>query len=155
METYRKSMSKESVTRSRTKIRILLVDDHVKLRAGIRRMLEASRDMLVVGEAGDGYEALELVERLEPDIVLLDVEMPRMNGMQVVREISYRHRNVKTLALSAYDDRQYILGMLDQGAMGYVIKDEVPDMLVHAIREIFRTDRRWMSQRVKHLIENE
>ncbi len=130
------------------------MDDHVKLRAGVRRLLEATRDMLVVGEAGDGIEALELVERLEPDIVLLDVEMPRMNGLQVVQEIAARHKNVKPLALSAYDDRQYILGMLDQGAVGYLIKDEAPEMLVEAIREISHSNRRWISKRVQHLIEN-
>lgn len=154
MDNYRRSISKERVTRTRTKIRVLLVDDHVILRTGIRRLLEATRDMLVVGEAGDGIEALDLVERLEPDIVLLDVEMPRMNGLQVVKEINARHKDVKVLALSAYDDRQYILGMLDKGAVGYVIKDEVPEMLVQAIREINQSNRRWISKRVKHLIEN-
>ena len=154
MDAYRRTMSSERVTRSRTKIRILLVDDHIKLRAGIRRLVEANRDMLVVGEAGNGIDALEQVAKLEPDVVLLDVEMPRMNGMQVVREISAHHEGVKVLALSAYDDRQYILGMLDQGAAGYVIKDEAPAMLVRAIREIFLSNRRWMSQRVRNLVEN-
>ena len=152
MDPSSKSTSKERITRTRTKIRILLVDDHIKLRAGVRRLLEATRDMLVVGEAGDGIEALELVERLEPDVVLLDVEMPKMNGLQVVKQIADRHPGVKALALSAYDDRQYILGMLDQGAVGYVIKDEAPAMLVQAIREIHHFNRRWLSQRVQHLV---
>ncbi|HWQ83438.1 MAG TPA: response regulator transcription factor, partial [Anaerolineales bacterium] len=126
----------ERITRPRNKIRILLVDDHANLRAGVRRLLETTRDIIVVGEASDGYQALELVERLEPDIVILDVEMPRMNGLVAARKLSDRYESVKILALSAYDDRQYVLGMLDQGASGYLIKDEVPEMLIQAVRDI-------------------
>jgi two-component system response regulator DegU len=147
-------MTKERLTKPRNKIRILLVDDHAAVRTGVRRLLEKARDMLVVGEAGDGYQALKLVEELEPDIVVLDVEMPRMNGLAVARKLTDQHAAVKILALSAYDDRQYILGMLDQGAAGYMIKDEVPEMLVQAIRDIALVNRRWMSKRVERMIQN-
>lgn len=146
-------MTKERLTKP-NKIRVLLVDDHAAVRTGVRRLLEKARDLLVVGEAGDGYQALKLVEELEPDIVVLDVEMPRMNGLAVARQLTDRHAAVKILALSAYDDRQYILGMLDQGAAGYMIKDEVPEMLVQAIRNIAVVNQPWLSKRVERLIQN-
>lgn len=147
-------MTKERITRSRNKIRILLVDDHAKLRAGVRKLLETAKDLLVVGEASDGYQALALVKDLEPDIVILDVEMPRMDGLIVAKQLADQYSAVKVLALSAYDDRHYILGMLDQGAAGYMIKDEVPEKLVQAVREISSMDRRWLSERVERLIQN-
>jgi len=142
----------ERITRRRNKIRILLVDDHAKLRSGVRRLLEINKDMLVVGEAEDGLQALEMVKNLEPDVVLLDVEMPRMNGMTAARKISEKYKNVKILALSAYDDRQYILNMLDQGATGYLVKDEVPELLVQAIRAINTRKGPWLSKRIESLI---
>jgi len=143
----------ERTTRPQNKIRILLVDDHAKLRAGVRKLLEKNRDMVVVGEAGDGVQALELVKDLQPDIVLLDVEMPRMNGMTVARQISAQYSNIKILALSAYDDRQYIMSMLDQGAAGYLVKDEVPEMLVQAIRAVRSQKSPWLSKRLESLIQ--
>lgn len=146
--------TKERNTRPRKKIRILLVDDHAKVRASVRRILETNRDMLVVGEAEDGYQALEMVRDLAPDIVLLDVEMPRMNGMVAARRISEDYSSVKILALSAYNDRQYILNMLDQGAAGYMVKDEVPEMLTKAIRAIHTKGNRWLSKRVESLIQS-
>jgi two-component system response regulator DegU len=147
-------MTKERLTKPRNKIRILLDDDHAAVRTDVRRLLEKTRDMLVVGETGDGYQALKMVEELEPDIVVLDVEMPRMNGLATARQLTDQHAAVNILALSAYDDRRYILGMLDQGAAGYMIKDEVPEMLVQAIRDIASANRRWMSKRVERMIQH-
>jgi len=147
-------MTKERLTKPSNKIRVLLVDDHAAVRTGVRRLLEKARDMLVVGEAGDGFQAIKMVEELEPDIVVLDVEMPRMNGLAVARQLTDQHAAVKILALSAYDDRQYILGMLDQGAVGYMIKDEVPEMLVQAIRDITVVNQPWLSKRVERMIQS-
>lgn len=147
-------MTKERLTKPSNKIRVLLVDDHPAVRTGVRRLLENARDMLVVGEAGDGFQAIKMVEELEPDIVVLDVEMPRMNGLAVARQLTDQHAAVKILALSAYDDRQYILGMLDQGAAGYMIKDEVPEMLVQAIRDITVVNQPWLSKRVERMIQS-
>jgi DNA-binding NarL/FixJ family response regulator len=147
-------MTKERLTKPSNKIRVLLVDDHAAVRTGVRRLLEKARDMLVVGEAGDGFQAIKMVEELEPDIVVLDVEMPRMNGLAVARQLTDQHAAVKILALSAYDDRQYILGMLDQGAAGYMIKDEVPEMLVQAIRDITVVNQPWLSKRVERMIQS-
>jgi len=147
-------MTKERLTKPSNKIRVLLVDDHAAVRTGVRRLLENARDMLVVGEAGDGFQAIKMVEELEPDIVVLDVEMPRMNGLAVARQLTDQHAAVKILALSAYDDRQYILGMLDQGAAGYMIKDEVPEMLVQAIRDITVVNQPWLSKRVERMIQS-
>ena len=147
-------MTKERLTKPSNKIRVLLVDDHAAVRTGVRRVLEKARDMLVVGEAGDGFQAIKMVEELEPDIVVLDVEMPRMNGLAVAKQLTDKNATVKILALSAYDDRQYVLGMLDQGAAGYMIKDEVPEMLVQAIRHIAVVNQPWLSKRVERMIQS-
>lgn len=129
-------------------IRVLLADDHPMLRRGMRALLEKAGDIEVVGEAADGREALELVEELPADVLLLDVEMPEMDGMQVAREINKNEIPVRILALSAYDDNQYVLGMLACGAAGYLTKDEAPGLVVTAIRRVAGGEEGWLSRRV-------
>jgi DNA-binding NarL/FixJ family response regulator len=129
-------------------IRVLLADDHPMLRRGMRALLEKAGDIEVVGEAADGREALELVEELPADVLLLDVEMPEMDGMQVAREINKNEIPVRILALSAYDDNQYVLGMLACGAAGYLTKDEAPGLVVTAIRRVAAGEEGWLSRRV-------
>ncbi len=119
-------------------IRIVIADDHLSVRMGIRRLLAAASDIVVVGEAGDGAQALNLVEALLPDILLLDVEMPTMDGLNVAAQLRERQSPVRVLALSAYNDRQYILGMLENGAVGYLTKDEAPAVLVDVVRRVAR-----------------
>ncbi|HLE16569.1 MAG TPA: response regulator transcription factor [Anaerolineales bacterium] len=135
--------------------RVLLADDHARIRAGIRQLLSNLPDILVIGEAGDGEEALQLVEKLAPDVLLLDVEMPRKNGQQVAMELRDRKSKVRVLALSAYDDRNYIEGMLESGASGYLTKDEVPEVLIEALRGVARGEDGWVSKRVGKIIDSQ
>jgi len=132
--------------------KVVLVDDHDMVRAGIRSILERTEEIEVIGEARDGLEALNLVEELVPDILLLDVEMPKMSGRRVAQELRDRELPVRIIALSAHDDNQYILGMLSRGVAGYLTKDEVPNLLIHAIRGIAGGEEGWVSNRVAQRI---
>lgn len=115
-------------------IRVLLVDDHPALRLGLRVLLERAPDVELVGEAENGAEALALVEASRPDVVVLDCELPEMEGVEVAQEIWRRNLPVRVLALSSYDDERYVRGMLDAGAVGYLLKDEAPGVIVAAAR---------------------
>jgi len=117
-------------------IRIVLADDHALMREGTRRALEQSPDMTVVGETGDGQEALELLKRLKPDVAILDIRMPGMNGIEVVREMKECCPKTRALILSAYDDDDYILALMDAGALGYVLKTAEASDLVQAVRSV-------------------
>jgi DNA-binding NarL/FixJ family response regulator len=121
---------------SREAIRVLIADDHRTVRLGIQRLLAGAPDILVVGEAADGAQALEMAESLLPDVLLLDVEMPVVDGLQVASQLRQMQLPVRILALSAYNDQQYILGMLANGVRGYLTKDEVPFKLLVAIRSV-------------------
>src|SRR5512134_810311 len=101
-------------------IRVVLADDHPVARAGIRKFLEKEADIQVVGEASSGEEALQMVRDLTPDVLLLDMEMPGMKGVDVAREVKEKKLPVNILALSTYDNKQYILGLLNSGASGYL-----------------------------------
>ncbi len=116
--------------------RVVLADDHPIVRASIRRLLEKASDIEVVGEASDGMETIRLVEELAPDVLLLDVEMPGMKGFEVARRLQAAKAPVRILALSAYDDKQYILAMLASGAAGYLTKAEAPQTIIRAVREV-------------------
>ena len=129
-------------------IRIVLADDHPVVRRGIRSMLEKAGDLTVVGEAGDGHEALRLAEQLTPDVLLLDMEMPGMGGLEVARRLLAGESATRVLALSAYDDEQYIFGLLDHGAAGYLTKDEAPTTIIEAVRGVARGEEGWISRRV-------
>ena len=115
--------------------RVVLADDHSIVRASIRRLLEKTDDIEVVGEASNGTDTIRLVEELAPDVLLLDVEMPGMKGFEVARRLHAAGASVRILALSAYDDKQYILAMLASGATGYLTKEEAPQTIIHAVRE--------------------
>ncbi len=132
--------------------RVVLADDHAKVRSGIRNLLTRAPDITIIGEASNGLEAIHLVETLSPDILLLDMEMPVMDGTQVAFEIKRKGLPVKILALSAYDDRQYVLNMLNTGAAGYLVKEDVPEILLKAIRGIAHGERGWISEKVANLI---
>ena len=120
-----------------SKIRILLADDHVILRQGTRQLLENESDMEVVGEASNGAEAVELVEKFKPDIVIIDVAMPVMNGIEATKKIKEILPGIKILVLTGYDYDEYIFNLLEMGAAGYLLKDVSGDELVGAIRAVF------------------
>lgn len=128
-------------------IRVLLIDDHPIIRSGIRMLLEQAGDIQVVGEADNGADALGLVKRLKPDVLLLDMEMPGKTGVEVARELKAAAAPVRVLALSAYDDEQYILNLLAEGAVGYLTKEEALDTIVDAVHGVARGEEGWLSRR--------
>ncbi len=117
-------------------ITILLADDHVLLRQGTRELLEREDDMVVVGEAGDGEEAVRLTAELHPSVIIMDIAMPKMNGIEATRRIKEIFPDSAVLILSAYDDDQYVFAILEAGAAGYLLKDVPSDELVEAIRAV-------------------
>ena len=129
------------------KIRVLLIDDHPAVRAGIRMMLEQDPNIEVVGEGDNGDRALQLVELLKPDVLLLDMEMPGKDGVEVAEELNRINANVRILGLSAYDDEQYISGLLSNGAAGYLTKEEALEKIVEAVHGVARGEKGWFSQR--------
>ncbi|MFM8321271.1 MAG: response regulator [Chloroflexota bacterium] len=134
------------------KIQVLIADDHPITRAGIRKFLERADDIDVVAEASNGEEAIRLVKEHKPQVLLLDMEMPGRKGVEVAREILAIGLPVKILALSTYDDKQYIFGLLSAGAAGYLIKEEVPQTIVEAVRGVSRGETGWISRRVAAVI---
>lgn len=121
-------------------IRVVIADDHQLVRDGVRAALDGADGIKIVGEAPNGKVALELVDSLQPDILVVDIEMPIMSGVEVARSLSSQKSPVFVLALSAFDDREYVYGMLDSGASGYLMKAEADSTtLVDAIRSIIAT----------------
>lgn len=118
-------------------IRILLADDHPILREGVRSLLEKESDLEVVGVAGDGRKALELVQELLPDVMVMDITMLNLNGIDATRQIVHEFPEVKVIALSIHSSRQFVINMLRAGASGYILKECTPDEIVKAIRAVF------------------
>jgi len=121
-----------------SKISILIVDDHAILREGVRALLSAHEDLQVVGEAGDGQEAIDAVGRLDPDVVLMDIAMPGLGGIETTIELKKQGRRCKVLILSQYEDREYVRRLLKAGVSGYVLKKSAGAELAGAIRAVHR-----------------
>ena len=119
-----------------SKITLILADDHTMVRSGLRMLLETQSDMWIIGEAENGVEAVQKVLALRPDVVLMDVQMPDMNGIEATRAIKKVAPETAVLALTIYEDDQYFFEMLKAGASGYVPKRAAPDDLVNAIRTV-------------------
>lgn len=122
------------------KIRVLLAEDHVVVRESIRQFLDRESDLEVVGEAGDGEEAVRLATQLHPDVIVMDVAMPKVNGIEATRRVKALSPATAVLALTAYDYDQYIFALLEAGAAGYLLKDVSGQELVDAIRAVRRGD---------------
>ena len=120
------------------KIRVLIVDDHAVVRAGIRLLLDSQPDMKVVGEAQDGQESLVQVRKLKPDVVLMDITMPGMGGVEATQAIKKAYPQVQILALTMHEDTAHFFRMLQAGASGYVVKGADPSELLSSIRVVFQ-----------------
>ncbi|MCL4870065.1 MAG: response regulator transcription factor [Anaerolineae bacterium] len=118
-------------------IRVLLADDHAVVRAGIRQFLEQAPDLQVIAEAGDGAIACTLIEQHQPDVAVLDIQMPQTSGIEVTRWARANYPNVGVLVLTAYDDDPYVVAVLQAGANGYVLKTSSPAEIVQAVRDVY------------------
>jgi len=118
------------------KIRILLADDHAVVRQGFRMILASEADMEIVGEAGNGREAVELAERLQPEVVVMDVAMPELNGIEATRRLLTSSPRTRVLALSMHKDAVYVREILRAGARGYLLKDAMDRDLLAAVRAL-------------------
>lgn len=114
--------------------RLLLVDDHAVVRSGLRMLLENEPDMQIIGEAGSASEALQAVERLQPDVILLDIGLPDISGIEVARQVKQRSPATAIVALTIHEDEEYFFKMLEAGAVGYVPKRAAPEELIQAIQ---------------------
>ena len=117
-------------------IRILIADDHQLLREGIRNFLSLEPDFEIIGEASNGEEAVTKAEALKPDVMLLDINMPKANGIEVASQLKESCPEVRILALTIHDDQNYMMNMIQSGAAGYLLKDVEPSMMVQAIRRV-------------------
>ena len=122
--------------RTEKRIAVLLVEDHLIVREGLKRLLEAEKDIEVVGEAGSGRKAVELTRELNPDVVVMDIAMPQMNGLEATRQILEARPGTKVLILSAHNDDVYVDRVLELGAVGYLVKQTSGRFLSEAIREV-------------------
>lgn len=118
------------------KIKVLPVDDHSMVRAGIKDFLSRAEHIHVVGEAQDGIEAQSMIAKVMPDIVLVDIEMPNLNGIELTRWIRKHHNHIKVMMLSSYDEEEYVMASLKAGANGYSLKNTSPAKLIEAINDI-------------------
>lgn len=119
-----------------SKITILLADDHTVVRQGLKALLEAQPDMTVVGEAANGRQAMQLARKLVPDVVVMDIAMPSLNGLEATRQIIHAVPTAKVLILSSYNDDEYVSQLTEAGAAGYLLKQTAATDLIRAIREI-------------------
>ena len=122
------------MTEKTSPLRILLADDHVTVRQGLKLLIDAERDMTVVGEAGDGHEAVQQSRHLKPDVVVMDVSMPGMNGLAATRALKESQPGVMVVTLTRHGDNAYLQELLRAGVSGYVLKRSAPTELLHAIR---------------------
>ncbi len=130
-------------------IRLLLADDHPLVLAGTRKALKAETGIEIIGEAHDGKEALHLTLALKPDVLLLDVEMPKMSGVEVARNLFQKKSEVKVIAMSAFDDQEYVYGILNNGASGYLLKEETDsEILTKAIQAVSQGETDWISRKL-------
>ena len=123
---------------SETKIRILIVDDHAVVRKGIRALLATEDDLEVIGEAENGEEAVALYSELNPDLLLLDLIMPKVNGIEVIKKIKSDQHDAKILVLTSFAADDQVFPAIKAGALGYLLKDTEPEDLINAIRQVYR-----------------
>ena len=138
---------------STTKIKVLIVDDHQVVRQGLRTFLELQEDVLVVGEAGDWQTAVEMVQQLNPNVVLMDLVMPRLDGISATRQVKSLGSDVKVIALTSFTEDDKVFPAIQAGASSYLLKDVSPDDLVEAIRAVHRGEARLHPDIARKLME--
>jgi DNA-binding NarL/FixJ family response regulator len=137
-----------------TPIRILLADDHAVVRDGLRALIEKQSDMAVVAEAADGRECLLMAEEQSPDVVMMDIAMPNMNGMEATRRILAAHPHCAVVILSMHQDESYVLGSLKAGAKGYLLKDSPRTEVVEAIRAVSQ-GRPFLTRKIGRILQED
>jgi len=135
-------------------IKIMVVDEHKILREGLSTLIAKQPEMEVIGEATDGREALQLLEKNTPDLILMDVTMPNLNGIEATRKIKARKPNIEIIALSLHSDRRYVLGMIDAGASGYLLKECAFEELVRAINTVM-SKKKYLSPGISDILIDE
>jgi NarL family two-component system response regulator LiaR len=125
------------LVKTKEKIKVILADDHNIVRAGIRQLLESSKDIQVIAEAGDGEEAQALIQKHQPDVAVLDIQMPKASGIEVTRWVRLHLPKVGVLILTAYDDEPYVMAVLQAGANGYVLKTAKTEELIQAVHDVY------------------
>jgi DNA-binding NarL/FixJ family response regulator len=135
----------------RVKTRILLADDHRIMREGLKSLLDDEADMEVVGEAENGRRAIELVDELEPDVVVMDIGMPELNGIEATRRVVLDHPQTKVIALSMHSDRRFMAEILKAGSAGYLLKDGAYEELAGAIRTVV-ANKMYLSPRIADVV---
>ncbi len=118
-------------------IKVLLADDHSIVRAGLRRIVEESGDMQVIAEAADGREAIQKVHKTSPDVAIIDISMPGLDGLEVISQLKLYYPDLPLLILTMHEEGQYVVRAIEAGAMGYITKQSAPEQLVKAIRKVF------------------
>jgi DNA-binding NarL/FixJ family response regulator len=136
-----------------TKHKIILVDDHALIRSGVKNLLKQSRDMTVIGEAETGLQAIDMYEELKPDLIVLDISLADMNGMDVSQKILEIDPNANILMLSMYDDEDYVSRCIENGVKGYVVKSESSQELEYAVRTILQ-GKTYFGRKAQELILN-
>jgi DNA-binding NarL/FixJ family response regulator len=130
-------------------IRVVIADDHAGIRLAITRLIGKDSDMAVVGEAENGVRALELVEKSQPDILVLDIEMPILSGIEVARVLEKKSECPKIIIVSNYTEQEFVEDLLDMGIRGYIMKEDAADSLLQAICEVYDGATNWLSPHLK------
>jgi DNA-binding NarL/FixJ family response regulator len=133
-------------------IRVIIVDDHHVVRRGLMFFLKTQKDIEIVGEAVNGYEAIRLVEKTKPDLVLMDLVMPEMDGVEATKQIKERFPETKILILTSFSDEDHVISAIRAGAAGYQLKDIEPDVLVNVIRSIYKGESQLHPKATTHVM---
>ncbi len=128
-------------------IRVLLADDHPVIRRGVRTLIDHTTDIIVIAEATTGLEVIPLVTQLQPDILLLDMKLPGISGIEVARQLRTSRSPVRILGFSAHTDAQFVRTLILNGAAGYLLKEEAPEIIIEALRSVARGENGWYSRR--------
>lgn len=134
-------------------IRVLIVDDHQVVRRGLRTFLELQPDIVVVGEAADGLAAVDLAARLRPDVVLMDIVMPQLDGIEATRRIKARCDDIGVIALTSFAGEEQVMPVIEAGASSYLLKDVTPEELVEAVRAVFRGEPRLHPDALRRVVD--